>query len=132
MVGGLLAVIGVVGLILDHEFAHGRALHGSTDLGVELNGWHNALHLTFGLIGLAACRRVGPSRAFAFTWGLVALVLAIWGFADARPAAGLIPLNTADDFLHMLDATGTLIAIFSLARFRDVDLPPTTSREGAI
>jgi hypothetical protein len=57
------------------------------------------------------------ARAFALAWGSTAAVLSICGFASGGPVAGLIPVNTADNYFHILDASGILVGILSAPRF---------------
>lgn len=108
-----LVVTGLVGFLVDRGFRVGGHLHGNTSLILELNGWHNALHLGFGAAGLASARSPRLARAFAFAWGSTALVLLAWGFTSSSSVVGLVPVNTADNYFHILDATGIVFALLS-------------------
>jgi hypothetical protein len=108
-----LVLIGVAGFFVDRGFAMGAHVHGHTMLGLELNGWHNTLHLGVGLTGLAVYSSRGLARVFALTWGSTALVMLIWGFSSHYAAFGLVPLNNADNLVYLVDATGVLIAFLS-------------------
>lgn len=108
-----LVVTGLLGFFFDSSFGAGGQLHGNTDLILELNGWHNALHFGFGVVGLGLLRSPRLARLFALSWGSTALLLLVWGFASRYPVAGLVPVNTADNYFHILDATGILVAILS-------------------
>ena len=116
VVAPALVVTGLVGFMFDSGFGAGAQLHGNTDLILELNGWHNALHLGFGVVGLALCRSARLARLFAFSWGSTALLLLVWGFASRYPVAGLVPVNNADNYFHILDATGLVFALLSPRR----------------
>jgi len=63
---------------------------------------HNLVHLLFGVLGVAAARSVGTARAFLMIGGGVYLVLWIYGVAlDDESPANFVPLNTADNWLHL-------------------------------
>ena len=113
VVAPALVVIGLVGFAFDSSFAAGSRLHGDTELILELNGWHNAVHLGFGLAGLAVLSKPRLARLFALAWGSTALLLLVWGFTSQAAVVGLIPVNVADNYLHVLDATGLLAALLS-------------------
>lgn len=71
---------------------------------LEVNGWHNVVHLATGLLGLAAAGYA--ARAYALGLGLVYVVVAIWGFAETSDGFGVIldflPVNTEDNILHLV------------------------------
>jgi hypothetical protein len=113
VVGAGLVLAGVAGFFVDQGFATGAHVHGHTMLGLELNGWHNALHCGVGLTGLAVQSSRRLARVFALTWGSTSLVLLIWGLSSHNAAFGLVPLNEADNLVHLVDATGVLIAFLS-------------------
>ena len=57
---------------------------------LDVNGWHNVVHILSGVAGLA----------IGYT------VVAIWGFAlgDGHAILGFLPVNTEDNVLHALIA----------------------------
>jgi hypothetical protein len=90
------------------------ALQGDGFLGFEVNGWHNVVHLLSGLLLLAAFRRRGPAKAVALGFGLVYGVVAVIGLIDGNDVLGLIPVNPADNILHIaLSALGVLTGLVS-------------------
>jgi hypothetical protein len=111
--GAGLVLGGVAGFFVDQGLATGAHVHGHSMIGLEPNGWHNALHLGVGLTGLAVHSSRSLTRVFALTWGSTALVLLIWGFSSNNAAFSLVPLNSADNLVHLVDATGVLIAFLS-------------------
>jgi hypothetical protein len=105
LVGGALVIGGIVGFFYDASFETGDDLRSDAVLGVlEVNGWHNLVHLTLGLLGLAAAGFA--ARTYALAVGLLYLVLAIWGFIETEDGFGtlldVIPVNTEDNFLHLI------------------------------
>lgn len=63
---------------------------------------HNIVHLLFGAAGLAMARTVSAARVFLIGGGAVYLVLWVYGLiVDPNGAANFVPLNTADNWLHL-------------------------------
>ncbi|QOC95203.1 DUF4383 domain-containing protein [Micromonospora craniellae] len=70
---------------------------------------HNLVHLAFGVVGLALARSLGGARLFLIGGGAVYLVLWIYGLVVVdRGAANFIPVNGADNWLHLGLALGML------------------------
>lgn len=63
---------------------------------------HNLVHLLFGIAGLMAAKRFDLSRKFLIFGGITYLVLTAYGFLiDLGSSANFVPVNTADNFLHL-------------------------------
>jgi hypothetical protein len=107
LVGGMLVIAGILGFFYNGHFGSGSDVFGD-DHSVEVlgilavNGWHNLFHIATGLIGLAVASFA--ARQYALAVGLLYVVLAIWGFAlgSGHNLLGIIPINTEDNFLHLL------------------------------
>jgi hypothetical protein len=101
--GAVLLLAGIIGFFWEASF-DGDARNGV--LGVlDVNGWHNLVHIASGALGLAAWRAgAATSRLYALVLGAVYLVVAVWGFivGDAGEILGVIPVNTEDNILHLL------------------------------
>ena len=100
--GAVLLLVGLLGFAYEASFSGDDrdALLGIFDV----NGVHNVVHILSGLLGLAAWRAgAAASRQFALGFGVVYLLVAIWGFAvgDGGEILGLIPVNTEDNLLHV-------------------------------
>jgi hypothetical protein len=101
VVGTVLTIAGIVGFFYSASFGS----PGEVDkvLGIlDVNGWHNVVHLVTGLLGLVA---VGyAAREYALGLGLVYLVVAIWGFVigSGESILGIVPVNSDDNVLHLL------------------------------
>jgi len=66
-----------------------------------VNGWHNLFHLIAGLAGLAAAGS-GAARPYALGFGLLFVVIAIWGFVAADDVIlSLLPVDTAGNLIHL-------------------------------
>lgn len=124
--GVLFLLLGVLGFLpgITDDFADLRlAGHqsGAMLLGVfQVSVLHNAVHLLFGVAGLALSRSVPTARAFLAGGGAVYLVLWLYGLAvDQRSAANVLPVNRADDWLHLL--LGAVMILLGLLARRDRD-----------
>jgi hypothetical protein len=111
IVGATLVVAGIIGFAYSASFG----TPGDVDevLGVlDVNAWHNLVHIATGALGLLALRHW--SRAYALGLGAVYVVVAVWGFAigSGESILGVIPINTADNVLHLaLGLTGILAGL---------------------
>jgi hypothetical protein len=102
--GATLLLAGIVGFFVDSSFGDvGSNVQGDELIAFEVNGWHNIVHVLSGLLGLAVASNRAYARAYALGFGAVYLVVAIWGFATGDQVLfGLIPVNGADNVLHLL------------------------------
>ena len=105
LVGGALVIAGIIGFFYEASFETGDDLRADAVFGVlDVNGWHNLLHITLGLLGLAAAGYA--ARSYALAVGLAYIVLAIWGFLETENGFGaildVVPVNTEDNFLHLI------------------------------
>lgn len=63
---------------------------------------HNIVHLLFGVAGLASARTPRGARLFLIAGGAVYLVLWLYGLlVDHGSDANFVPVNTADNWLHL-------------------------------
>lgn len=108
--GVILTAAGIAGFFWDASFAVGDGLRSDAVIGLlEVNAWHNIVHLLTGALGLAVAGSYGGARAYALAFGLIYIVVAILGFvALGDPAGGpesilgILPVNTFDNFLHLV------------------------------
>jgi len=64
---------------------------------------HNIVHLLFGIVGLALARTAKGARNYLIGGGVVYLVLWVYGLViDQTSTANFVPLNTADNWLHLI------------------------------
>ncbi|MCZ7435912.1 DUF4383 domain-containing protein [Micromonospora sp. WMMC241] len=119
----LFVLIGVLGFVPGVTAHYGQMTFAGHHSGAKLLGLfqvsvlHNLVHLLFGLVGLVAARRLAGARAFLAVGGALYLVLWLYGFAiDSREtAANFVPVNHADNWLHLalgfgMLATGLLLS----------------------
>jgi Domain of unknown function (DUF4383) len=105
-VGGVLTIAGIIGFFYDASFDVGDSLQRDAVLGIlEVNAWHNIVHILTGVLGLLAAGYA--AREYALGLGLVYVVVAFLGFIDF--ASGdvndtilqFIPVNTEDNIFHL-------------------------------
>lgn len=110
LIGVTLVVVGIVGFFYSSAFGS----PGDTDavFGVlDVNGWHNVLHIATGLLGVALARSYSSARLYCLLLAAAYSVVAIWGFAigDGEAILSIIPVNTEDNWLHALIAVVSLV-----------------------
>ncbi len=108
----LVGVLGFIpGVTTDYDRL-GFAGHDSTAmlLGVFMvSVLHNIVHLLFGIVGLAAARTARGAKLFLIVGGAVYLVLWLYGLLiDHGSDANFVPLNTADNWLHLVLGVGMI------------------------
>lgn len=108
--GATLLLVGILGFFVEASFDTGTAIQGDDLIIFEVNGWHNVVHVLSGLLGLALWRGRASARAFALGFGAVYAVVTLWGFVDGNDVLSLIPVNDADNFLHLAIAALGIIA----------------------
>jgi len=121
-----LLLAGIFGFLADGSFdtsasgdtdqtgnADGQ-LQGDSFLGFEVNGWHNIVHLLSGAVLLSAFRKRKAAKTMALAFGIVYGLVTIIGLIDGNDILGLLPVNPADNILHLaLSALGILAALVS-------------------
>jgi Domain of unknown function (DUF4383) len=111
VVGATLVVVGIAGFFYNASFGTGDGTERDAVLGIlDVNGWHNVVHVVTGALGLAVAGAYDGSRAYALGLGAVYLVVTVLGFAagDGDEIFNLIPVNTEDNVLHLLIAVAGL------------------------
>jgi hypothetical protein len=116
LAGLSLLLAGVLGFISDSSFTTGDGVQGDLFVGFEVNAIHNIVHIASGLLLLAASPRRPAARAVALGFGAVYGLVAVIGIIDGEDVLGLIPINAADNVLHVaLAALGIISGLMSRA-----------------
>jgi hypothetical protein len=105
VIGYTLVAAGILGFFYNASFGTGDGTERDALLGIlDVNGWHNVVHILTGVIGLKAAGSYGAARGYAFVFGGLYLVVAALGFiaGDGEEIFNLIPVNTEDNVLHLL------------------------------
>src|SRR3954451_23183112 len=114
LAGLSLLLAGVLGFISDATFDTGTKLQGDGFLGFEVNGWHNLVHILSGLLLLSVFRRRGAAKTVALAFGIVYGIVAVIGLIDGNDVLGIIPVNPADNILHIaLSLLGIITGLVS-------------------
>jgi Domain of unknown function (DUF4383) len=101
LVGAALVVAGIVGFFYSASFGAPGEVDDVFGI-LSVNAWHNLFHIVTGAIGLIVAGYA--ARQYALWLGILYLVLAAWGFiiGDGDSILGFIPVNTEDNFLHLI------------------------------
>jgi hypothetical protein len=102
--GAVLTIAGIIGFFWNSDFTSDPSVRDAVFGIFDVNGWHNVLHIVSGVIGLLAASRYGSARMYALGLGIIYIGIAIWGFilGSGESILSIIPVNTADDLLHLL------------------------------
>jgi hypothetical protein len=88
----------------------------------EVSVLHNLVHVLFGVAGLSLARTADGSRLFLIGGGATYLLLWIYGLViDLDSGANFVPLNDADNWLHLV--LGVAMVTLGIALSRGVRAP---------
>jgi hypothetical protein len=114
-VGAVFLLVGIAGFVpgLTTNYDDlGFADHTSRSelLGVfQVSVLHNLVHLLFGVAGLVLARRSRWATHYLVWGGVAYLVLWVYGVSiDGHSAANFVPVNDADNWLHLALAVGMI------------------------
>ena len=125
LVGAMFVLVGILGFIpgvttnfSDMTFAGHES--EAMLLGVfQVSILHNIVHLLYGVVGLAAARNAVNARRYLIVGGVIYLVLWLYGLLVGQDtSANFVPLNGADDWLHLGLGIGMVVLGFALGRNR--------------
>jgi hypothetical protein len=124
-VAAVFALVGVLGFIPGVTTSYSQMTFAGHESEAALLGLfqvsilHNIVHLLFGLAGFLMARSNKGAQAFLIGGGAVYLLLWIYGLViDMESAANFVPLNTADNWLHLALGVGMVGAGLALSRMR--------------
>lgn len=108
-VGAVFLLVGILGFIPGITTNYDELSGAGSDsdallLGVfQVSYLHNAVHLLFGVAGLAMSRNARLAKSYLVIGGIIYLVLWLYGlFIDHDSAANFVPVNDADNWLHLV------------------------------
>jgi hypothetical protein len=136
IVGAAFVIVGIAGFVPGITTHVGDMKFAGHDSPSELFGvfqvsvLHNLVHLAFGVIGLAAARWATTARTYLIVGGLVYLALVVFGvLTDNMDDANFVPVNTADDWLHLALGAG-MILLGALTARRELPRDVSDARGG--
>jgi hypothetical protein len=127
-VGAVFLLVGILGFVPGITSNYGSMTFAGHESGAELLGifevsiLHNLVHVLFGVAGLAMARTWSGARSFLIGGGAIYLVLWLYGvLIDLSSSANFVPVNDADNWLHLvlglaMVALGLLLARSATAR----------------
>ena len=123
VVGVVFLLVGILGFIPGITTNYDAMEFSGHESRAELLGLfqvsilHNVVHLLFGAAGLALARTAASAMAYLVGAGAVYLVLWVYGMViDKTSEANFVPLNTADDWLHLGLGVGMIVLGVLLGR----------------
>ena len=127
-VGAAFLLVGIAGFIPGVTTNYDDMMFAGHESGAELLGvfnvsiLHNLVHLAFGIAGLVLARSWATAKNFLVVGGVVYLGLWVYGLVvqDEMTNANFVPLNEADNWLHLSLAAVMLALGFGLGR-QDAD-----------
>ncbi len=115
LVGAVFLLVGILGFIPGITSNYGSMEFLGNDSKAKLLGLfqvsilHNIVHLLFGVAGLAMAKATKSATTYLIGGGIIYLVLTVYGFVVGQnTAANFVPVNTADDFLHLFLGVGMI------------------------
>ena len=122
VVGATFLLVGILGFVPGVTQNFDTIEFAGHESGAELLGifqvsiLHNIVHVLFGLAGLAAARTIAGARGYLIGGGLIYGGLAVYGMViDKLSDANFVPLNDADDWLHLGLGAGMVLLGLVLA-----------------
>jgi hypothetical protein len=123
LVGAVFFIVGIAGFIPGITTNVGDMKFAGHESPSELLGLfqvsilHNIVHLAIGIIGLVAAATWEGARLYLVGGGAIYLALAIYGWVVERTSdANFVPMNNADNVLHVLLGAGMILLGVVLGR----------------
>ncbi len=122
-VGVVFLLIGILGFVPGITTNYDTMTFAGHESGAALLGifnvsiLHNLVHLAFGVAGVLMARTWNGARAYLIGGGVIYLVLFLYGMLiDRDSSANFVPVNNADNWLHLVLAVGMIGLGFALSR----------------
>lgn len=133
ILGVVFLLVGIAGFIPGITSDYGEmTFAGHTSMAMLLGVFcvsvlHNLIHLPFGIAGVAMARTHAHARAYLLGGGIIYAVVLVYGLLiDYDSAANFVPLNTADNWLHLFLVIGMIgLAMLPVSRNRTAERPAT-------
>jgi hypothetical protein len=124
VVGLVFLLVGILGFIPGITSNYDDLKFAGHDSDAQLLGifdtsiLHNIVHLLFGVAGLALAKTYEGARNYLIGGGVIYLALFLYGaiFGADEGSANWIPVNWADNVLHVALGSGMILAGVALAK----------------
>ncbi len=127
-VGVVFLLVGVLGFIpgitTNYDTMSFASHHSEALLlgNFQVSILHNIVHLLFGVAGIALARTISGARNYLVVGGIIYLVLFLYGLLVGQESAlNFVPVNLADDILHLVLGLGMVGLGTALTRRRTGD-----------
>ncbi len=134
VVGVVFLIVGIAGFIPGITTNYDQLTWAGHDSDALLLGLfqvsvlHNVVHLLFGIAGIAAGASFNAARSYLIVGGFIYLALFLYGlFVDENGSGNFVPVNNADNWLHLVLGIG-MIALGAVLGRR----PATVRSAGAV
>lgn len=124
-VGAVFLLVGLLGFVPGITSQYDQLSFAGHESGALLLGifqvsvLHNLVHLLFGAAGIAMSRTISGARSYLLYGGIIYLVLWVYGLVIDHDSAGnFVPLNDADNWLHLFLGIGMIALALLLTRDR--------------
>lgn len=122
-VGAVFLLVGILGFIpgitTNYDTMTFASHHSEAALlGIfNVSVLHNLVHLAFGVAGILMARTWNGARTYLIGGGVIYLLLFIYGLViDPHSSANFVPVNNADNWLHLVLAVGMIGLGVALSR----------------
>ena len=116
LMGAVFLLVGVAGFVpgitTHYDTMSGAGHHsGAMLLGLfQVSVLHNVIHLLYGVAGVLAARAGKAARLYLLAGGAGYAVVWVYGLVvDQNSSANFVPLNSADNWLHLALALGMVL-----------------------
>jgi hypothetical protein len=123
IIGAVFVLVGIAGFIPGITTNVGDMKFAGHESPSELLGLfqvsilHNIVHLAIGIIGLVAAATWEGARLYLVGGGAIYLALAVYGWIVERTSdANFVPMNNADNVLHVVLGAGMILLGVVLGR----------------
>jgi hypothetical protein len=114
-VSAVFVLVGILGFIPGvttnyDQLSFAGHTSGALLLGIfAVSVLHNIVHLLFGVVGFAMARTAAGARNYLIGGGVVYALLFLYGLViDHGSDANFVPVNTADNWLHLVLAVAMI------------------------
>lgn len=130
-VAGTFVLVGILGFVPGVTTHYDDMTFAGHESGAQLlglfavSGLHNIVHLALGVVGFVLATSWSGARAFLLGGGALYLALTVYGLlVDRHEDANIVPLDRADNWLHLVLGVGMIGLGLVLARTDDEATDP--------